>query len=46
MKKYLLAIIVFAIGLAIADYYFGMDVEELLKGFSNFVLNIIKGGKS
>ncbi|MBW2505096.1 MAG: hypothetical protein JRE16_11075 [Deltaproteobacteria bacterium] len=45
MKKYVLALTVFAIGLVIVDYFFGLDVMELLEGFGDFIMNILKGNK-
>ena len=44
MKKLVLPLTVFALGLFIADYFFGIDVPELFEGFGNFVANIFKGG--
>ena len=43
MKKYLVALTVFAAGLVIADYFFGVDVMELFEGFGDFLVNIFKG---
>ena len=45
MKKYLIALCVFAAGLVIADYFFGLDINELLSGFGDFIMNILEGPK-
>lgn len=44
MKKLILPLIVFVLGLAVAQYFFDIDVEELFKGFGSFVADILKGG--
>lgn len=44
MKKILPALIVFALGLFVADYFFGIDVPGLFEGFGRFLVDILKGG--
>ncbi len=44
MKKLVLPIMVFILGLVIAHYFFEVDVTELFEGFGNFIVNILKGG--
>lgn len=44
MKKLGVPLIVFAIGLAVANYLFGVDVEGLFKGFGQLLADIFKGG--
>ncbi len=43
MKKTIWALIIFILGLAVAQYFFGVDVERLLEGTINFLTNIFKG---
>ena len=43
MKKYVIALAVFAVGLIIADYFFGLDIMELLDGFGEFIIGLLKG---
>jgi hypothetical protein len=43
MKKLILPLIVFAIGLVVAQVYFKVNVEELFRGFGTFIVNILKG---
>ena len=43
MKKYLVALTVFAAGLVVADYFFGVNVMELVDGFWQFLVDIFKG---
>ena len=45
MKKYFVALTVFAAGLVIADYFFGVNVMELFHGFGDFIVNLFKGPK-
>jgi hypothetical protein len=44
MKKLVLPLVVFALGLFVADYFFGIDVPALFEGFGSFLVNILKGG--
>lgn len=43
MKKLVLPLLVFAMGLFVADYFFGVDVPGLFEGFGKFVAGILKG---
>jgi fucose 4-O-acetylase-like acetyltransferase len=43
MKKLILPFIVFLIGLVIADYFFKIDVMEMIEGTGDFIMNILKG---
>jgi hypothetical protein len=43
MKKMILPLAVFVLGLFIADYFFRIDVLELFRGFFNFLVNLFKG---
>jgi len=46
MKKLLLPLTIFVLGLAIADVFFGVDVRELFQGFGQFLADLfIRGGK-
>jgi hypothetical protein len=40
MKKLLLPLAVFCLGLAIADYFFGVDIPGLFAGFGEFLKNL------
>lgn len=42
--KLVLPLTVFAFGLFVADYFFGIDVPGLFKGFGNLIADIFKGG--
>jgi hypothetical protein len=46
MRKLILPLSVFALGLVVADYVFGFDVPDLFRGFGNFLLNLFSGGRS
>ena len=43
MKNLVLPLAVFILGLAIAQIFFGVDVEELAKGFWAFITDILDG---
>jgi hypothetical protein len=43
MKKLILPLSVFCLGLVIADYFFGVDVLDLFAGFGNFLKNLFWG---
>lgn len=43
MKKTIIALIVFSIGLAIAQYFFGVDIEGLAEGTLAFLAEILDG---
>ena len=46
MSKLILPVTVFILGLAIAHYFFGVDVPELFRGFGQFLADLfIRGGK-
>ena len=46
MKKLLLPLTVFILGLAIADAFFSIDVPELFRGFGQFLADLfVRGGK-
>lgn len=42
--KLVLPLTVFALGLFVADYFFGIDVPVLCKGFGKLITDIFKGG--
>ena len=46
MRKLILPLSVFALGLLVADYVFGFDVPDLFRGFGNFLLNLFTAGKT
>jgi len=43
MKKFILPLCVSIIALAVAKYFFGVDVEGLAEGFLDFLLDILDG---
>ena len=43
MKKTIIALIVFSIGLAVAQYFFDVDVEGLAEGTLTFLSEILDG---
>ena len=43
MKQTIVALIVFFLGLVIAQYFFGVDVEKLVEGSINFLTDIFTG---
>ena len=43
MKKTIIALIVFSIGLAVAQYFFDVDVEGLAEGMLSFLVEIFDG---
>ena len=43
MKKIILPLSAFIIGLAVAQYFFGVDVEGLAEGFIDFLADILDG---
>ena len=43
MKAITWPVILFALGLAIAHFFFDVDVERLLEGFAGFVADILDG---
>ena len=43
MKTIIFPVILFIIGLAVANIFFGVDVEGLAEGFLDFVVNLFKG---
>jgi hypothetical protein len=43
MKKVILPLSVFIIGLAVANYFFGVDVEGLAEGFIDFLADLLDG---
>jgi hypothetical protein len=45
MRKIIVPLMVFALGLFVADYFFGVDVPELFEGFGDFVVNLLKGSR-
>ncbi len=45
MRKLLPPLIVFALGLFVADYFFGVDIPGLFEGFGKFLADILRGGK-
>jgi hypothetical protein len=44
MKTVILPVGVFVLGLFIADYFFGIDVPELFRGFGHFLLSLFTRG--
>ncbi len=43
MKKIILALCIFILGLAAAKIFFGVDVEGLFEGFIDFISGILDG---
>lgn len=43
MKKFILPLCVFILGMAIAKFFFGVDVEGLAEGFVDFLLDLLDG---
>ena len=43
MKKIILPLAVFILGLFVAKQFFGVDVEDLAKGFLAFLNNLFRG---
>ena len=43
MNKLILPCIVFLLGLIIVDYFFKIDVMEMLEGTGDFIMSILKG---
>ena len=43
MKKFILPLCLFIFGLAIAHFFFGVDVEGLAEGFIDFLSDILDG---
>jgi len=44
MSKLILPLAVFFLGLFIADYFFGVDVPGLTRGFGKFLADLFMGG--
>lgn len=44
MSKLILPVAVFFLGLFIADYFFGVDVPGLTRGFGKFLADLFMGG--
>ena len=40
MKKLILPLAVFCLGLVVADYFFGVDVPGLIEGFGTFLKDL------
>lgn len=43
MKAILWPVILFVIGMLIAQFFFGVNVERLLEGFGDFIAEILDG---
>lgn len=43
MKKIILPVVILILGLAVAQFFFGVDVEGLLEGFGEFLAEILDG---
>jgi len=43
MKKILLPLVLFIIGLIVAKLFFGVDVEKLFEGFAEFLGDLLDG---
>lgn len=43
MKKIIIPGIIFICGLAIAKYFFDVDIEALFEGFMDFVAGVLDG---
>lgn len=43
MKKIIIPLCLFILGLATAQYVFGVDVEGLLEGFFDFLTDLLDG---
>lgn len=44
MKKLVLPLTVFALGLFVADYFFGLDTLDLFEGFGRFLVDLFSPG--
>ena len=43
MKKIIFPLCIFILGLAVAKFFFGVDVEGLAEGFVDFLANLFGG---
>jgi len=43
MKKIILPLIIFILGLFVAKQFFGVDIEDLAEGFAKFLSDIFNG---
>ena len=43
MKKFILPLVVAVLGLAVAKFFFGVDVEGLFEGFIDFLSDLLDG---
>ena len=43
MKKLILPLCVFILGMAVAKFFFGVDVEGLAEGFIDFLSDLLDG---
>lgn len=43
MKTIVWPLVLCIIGLAVAQFFFGVDIEELLEGFGSFIADILDG---
>ena len=44
MRKSVLPLTVFVLGLFVADYFFGLDTLDLFKGFGRFLADLFSPG--
>jgi len=45
MKKMLLPITVFILGLFVVDYFFGVDVAKLARGFGSMIVELVTSAR-
>ena len=46
MKKIMLPLIVFCLGLFVADYFFGVDVAKLARGFGSMLVEMVTSARN
>ena len=46
MKKMMLPIMVFFLGLFVADYFFGIDVAKLARGFGSMLVEMVTSARN
>ena len=45
MRKIAVPLMIFVLGLFVADYFFGVDVPKLFHGFVGLIVNLFKGSR-
>lgn len=46
MRKLLLPLIIFVLGLVVSDYFFGLDVPELFRGFGSILAGLFSAANN